>query len=308
MLSTEPLFVEGKVPVFRDHADPDQFWYLPPRVALARRDDNGRAVFSFISYRDPEGKGGGFLSFEVSLSLPKSLQQRIESRLKKDWSENPRLTLVPFTDGTVKAIALDAQSGPMDAKNDAQAPQTATTTDPASEARSGPAAGQEQSGSKLIHKVLGSAKPSLYGDNSAIFTLALDPVGVQVLETSIKGGQAILGVMYELQYLAMQPPLHVKIEADMQQVYDALSISLKGKYKVLKADISATLEKLRKTDALKIQRTDTEGTEASGKQLDDAMAFFTDIVTQQWFEAGLTPGSSKMTPAEAPDPVDPETP
>lgn len=274
MLTTEPLFVEGGVPVFKDHSDPNQFWYLPARVALARRDDNGRAIFSFISYRNPEGKGGGFLSFQVELGLSDAARSRILGMLSA-WSAKPRLAQVPFTEGTVKAIALDAQS----------------------------VEGGGTGSSGLVTQVLGTAKPALFGDNAAIFTLVLDPVGAQVVETSIKGGQALLGVMYELQYMAMQPPLNVKVEADMKKVYTFVSAAVKAQYRFIKADLAATLEKLRASKVIKITRTDTEGTEASGKELDAAMERFTNMLAQDWFNAELTPGTTKVTPANPESPT-----
>jgi len=63
------ITVDG-VTVFPDHADPNQFWYLPGPVSLAHRTD-GQAVFTLIKYKPAavEGgaKGGGFVMFATSL-------------------------------------------------------------------------------------------------------------------------------------------------------------------------------------------------------------------------------------------------
>ncbi|MFC7543688.1 hypothetical protein ACFQU2_35420 [Siccirubricoccus deserti] len=111
-LGTRTLTVDG-VTVFADHADPLQFWYLPAPVALARRPDNSGA-FTFIKYRPAAvaggAKGGGFAMFEVNLRLPPATEQRIRSQLAAlVRGGQPRLSAVPFDEGTVRCIALDLE-------------------------------------------------------------------------------------------------------------------------------------------------------------------------------------------------------
>ena len=54
-------------PPCTDHADPDQFWYLPAPVCLARRGADNEAAFTFIKYKpavvQAGVEGGGFLMF-----------------------------------------------------------------------------------------------------------------------------------------------------------------------------------------------------------------------------------------------------
>ena len=73
LLGSRSITVEG-ITVFPDHADPDQFWYLPGPVQLADRPD-GQKAFTFIQYRPAAvaggAKGGGFLTFQVDLKLDK---------------------------------------------------------------------------------------------------------------------------------------------------------------------------------------------------------------------------------------------
>jgi len=260
MLMTEPLFVELGVPVFADHADPALFWYLPARVSLAQR--NGYPVFSFIKYRDPLGQGGGLLSFEVNLGLSDKLRNRITDKL---GGKAPRLVQVPFVDGSVQCVTLDAGA---DASRSGAAP-------------------------RLVNQVLGAAHPSLQGDNSAIFTLALGPEGAEVAEAAMKGGASILGVIYQLDYTAMQPPLQVKVTAKMEQIYRFLGASVTAQYKFLRADLSAAIERMRADKNLIIERIDTVGTEASAKELDSAAKIFTDQLLRDWFTPLLIPGSPR---------------
>lgn len=273
MLNTEPLFVEDGVPVFADHADAHVFWYLPTHVGLAQRD--GQPVLSFIKYRDPEGRGGGLLSFQVDLGPSPSALARIEERLS-EFDSRPRLAPVPFIEGSVQCVTLDA--------------------------------GADSAGSgdmpRLVNQVLGTAHPSLQGTNSAIFTLSLGRDGAQVVEAALKGGQALLGVIYQLDYTAMQPPLQVKVTARMEQIYRFLGASVGAQYKFLRADLSAAIERMKAEKKLVIERIDTVGTPASTQELEAATLLFTDQLLKDWFTPLLVPGSPR-TPTSADTPGEP---
>lgn len=264
MLNTEPLFVEQGVPVFADHADANLYWYLPSRISLAQR--NGQPVFSFIKYRNQEGQGGGLLSFQVDLGVPPRLIAKIMDRLE---GSKPRLVPVPFVDGSVQCVTLDAGADPE---------------------RSGDAP-------RLVNQVLGAAKPSLQGDNSAIFTLSLSRDGAEVAESAMRGGVSLLGVIYQLDYTAMQPALKVKVTARMEQIYRFLGASVTAQYKFLRADLSAAIERMKAEKKLVIERTDTQGTEASGKELDAATKMFTDLLLKDWFTPLLVPGTPRTSMA-----------
>ena len=105
--------IEG-VTIFPDHADPNQFWYLPGPVQLARRRSDGRADLTFIKYRPATvgaARGGGFLMFSVNLRLDPIVERRILSKLSSVTRGRPQLAAAPFDEGTVKVVALDFQSG-----------------------------------------------------------------------------------------------------------------------------------------------------------------------------------------------------
>lgn len=71
-LGSETITVDG-VTVFSDHADPNQWWYLPAPVELAKRQADGRPAFTFIKWRpaavEAGAKGGGFAMLETCLRL-----------------------------------------------------------------------------------------------------------------------------------------------------------------------------------------------------------------------------------------------
>ena len=101
LLGSRTITVEG-ITVFPDHADPDQFWYLPGPVQLARRPDGDQA-FTFIKYKPAAvaggAKGGGFVMFQVDLRLEKDLERRITSSLRSIAKGRPRLSAPPFDEG-----------------------------------------------------------------------------------------------------------------------------------------------------------------------------------------------------------------
>ena len=73
LLNTARSITVDGVTVFPDHADPNQFWYLPGPVSLARR-PGGQPAFTFIQYQPAavagRSKGGGFVLLRLSPRLP----------------------------------------------------------------------------------------------------------------------------------------------------------------------------------------------------------------------------------------------
>jgi hypothetical protein len=110
-LDSRTLTIEG-VTVFRDHADPSQFWYLPGPVSLARREADQRAKFTFLKYKNRPGtarRGGGYLMIETELALDRDLERRVTERLASISRGRPKLAPVPFDEGTVACVALNLQ-------------------------------------------------------------------------------------------------------------------------------------------------------------------------------------------------------
>src|SRR5262249_17278239 len=109
--SNKTITVDG-VTVFPDHADANQFWYLPSEVTLARRSQDDRVSFTFIKFKPAAVaagvKGGGFLTFEVNVRLSPELERKILSRVSS-FSRRPKLAAVPFDEGTVQCVALNLQ-------------------------------------------------------------------------------------------------------------------------------------------------------------------------------------------------------
>jgi hypothetical protein len=174
LLSNERTITVDGVTVLPDHRDENQFWYLSAPVSLARRGPDQSPQFTLVIYKAAEVtgggvKGGGFLMFEAGLRLEKSTEQKILSRLSS-IAKKPRLTAVPFDEGTVQCIALNLQGG------------------------GGTGAGTPPEGSfNAVEHILGARVPSLHGDNSAAFQSSTEPGGSNNSARSLQTGRSAGG-------------------------------------------------------------------------------------------------------------------
>src|SRR5262245_30317389 len=112
LLGGKTFTVDG-ITVFSDHADPNQYWYLPAPVALEKRgDDPKEPQFTFIKFREvPTGssgasavKGGGYLAFTAALPLDPDEERTILAQVRHNFpdAQEPRLAPVPFDEGSVQ--------------------------------------------------------------------------------------------------------------------------------------------------------------------------------------------------------------
>ncbi len=269
-LGNKTITVEG-ITVFADHADPNQFWYLPGPVALARSGPDKKAAFSFIKYKPAAvaggAKGGGFLMFEVNLVLDPALEAKILSAVSSGVHGEPRLAAVPFDEGSVQAIALNLQGS----GGTVAAPAGAGTFN-------------------AVEKILGASVPSLFGENSAVFSLTLDQEGAIIVEKAFQEGLTPVGVIYNLKFTVLRPALDVEIKADFKRIYDQFSASLSGQYYFLKAGIDVGFENLVQSGAILINVINytSEGDKKDREKW--ALDFFKDKLLNDWFEPTLSPG------------------
>ena len=67
-------------------------------------------------------------------------------------------------------------------------------------------------------KAQSAAKPSLYGDNQATFSVQLDQYGATVLEAALKGDLAPIAVIYSPDFVALRPAFRVHLQVDWNRV------------------------------------------------------------------------------------------
>ncbi|MCY7279039.1 MAG: hypothetical protein LH702_36210, partial [Phormidesmis sp. CAN_BIN44] len=274
--------------VFADHADPNQFWYLPRPVKLARRGADKQVSFTFIKYKPAAvaagAKGGGFLMFDVDLQLEPKLEQRILSKLSAVAPDRPKLSAVSFDEGTVQCVALNLQGS------------------------SGTTASASLPGTfNAVEKVLGATVPSMDATNSATFSLTLSQEGAIILEQAFEQGTTPVGVVYDLKYTGMRPALDIKITADLKRVYNHFSASLSGQYYFFKLGIEAGFEKLVQDGAIKIEVVNYSSASDRAEKEKWALDFFKDNLLKDWFEPTLTPGEFAGGRAKLPDTSNPSS-
>jgi hypothetical protein len=263
LLSDVGLTIAG-ASVFPDHRDPLQFWYLPTNVHLAERD--GLPVFTLFKYRNRAGdnsaaRGGGFLTFEVNLRLTKDeegeILKQLRAMLKSRHIEGePRLAAVTFETGSVKCVALDLG----------------------------------------VEQIMGATSPSLYGTNTAMFSLTLNERQVTLFDAAFKdqsgGVISPIGVVFDLSFQALRPRLQFKATADISRVYQEFKVGVEGAIPLeglmLKGNIKAGLQKLIDDGAISVESTVFTADEAGEKLKQQALDYFTDTMITEFFTPVLT--------------------
>jgi hypothetical protein len=279
LLGDKMWMIKG-VSVFPDDANPNQFWYLPPKVGLVR--DKERVKFTLIKYRPAASsggaKGGGFLIFDVAVRIDPEDEKRIKRALPKGAGA-PELTAVPFEGGTVKCVALDLEGG------------------------GGTTATLAQGAFQAVEKISGATNPSLGGDNIATFSLKLSQEGAIILEKAFRDATTPIGVIYDLDYRAMRPNLNVEITANMSRVYDHFSASLRAQYALVSGGIDAGLEKLKEDKVLEINVKNYRDEEDRDEKEKWALEFFKAEMLDNFFTPTLNPDDMGKRMAQA-EPLD----
>ena len=187
------------ITVYRDNLNPLQYYYLPSdKVKIA---DNGRKIH-FVAYIDGEIKEGtdphftddmkrtgGFLTLEVELGPEQNEIDKLRETLSGQAGRDIMLTQVPFKDGAVRLIMFGSS-------------------------------GNEANGA-VDFSVAGSAKPSLMGKQTAVFSLRLGGMEAQVMWNLLKNGtQTQIGIVYDLDFLGLMPAYHLEITVDFKATED----------------------------------------------------------------------------------------
>jgi len=115
MISLEhPIGLLRGLMIYRDHAEPNLFYYVPERPRLAR--NNGVPELFFAKYRrditdnqsfeEGESLGGGLLSFTVDLGVDDSALQAIRGELADFADGDIRLVPIQFHSGSVRLSVM----------------------------------------------------------------------------------------------------------------------------------------------------------------------------------------------------------
>jgi hypothetical protein len=299
------LVIEG-VCVFSDHEDLLQFYYLPMMPKLTQIPDpaTGEKVpqIQVIKYRGAAGNGG-FLNFDCNIGVDKDKLDDIAQEIKSSMRlrETPRLGPVPLIDGTVRLLLFGAGSP------DPTPPRSGTTgtTTPSSTTSTTVTASPTGSptGPKFVTKIDQAAKPALYGDNQAAFSVALDQSGVTVLEQALKGEMSPIGIVYSLDYLGLRPAYNVSVDVKWDRVQHHLDEKFGTNFLGLfSSEIEKAVDELIESRDIEIN-VDTfvpEGEEDSGitGRRDKAVEEAREMITNAFFQSSLDPVKEQKDTAD----------
>lgn len=271
LLGSKTFTVDG-ITVFSDHADPNQFWYLPAPVGLETRDD-GEPQFTLITYRpavvQAGVKGGGYLMFTSSLPVDALKESQIRSQIATYFPDvsDPRVSVVPFDEGSVQCVALDLQG-------------SGGTVAPAG----------RDGAFVAVEKILGASVPSLMGNNDALFSLTVSQDAAGLFEQAFANQLQPVGVIYQLKYTGVRPALDVVITADLKKVYDGFSAGLSAQAYYVTVGIDAAFEKLVQDGAIQVKVVNLAPNDAENKEKEQwALQLFKDNLLNDWFKPSLSP-------------------
>ena len=277
MLFLQPPFqlIEGTA-VFADHANKRQFYYMPamPRLSVLRDPVAGVDVpqIQLLKFRGNAGNGG-FLTFEVNLGVDQDRLDAIVAELKRvnRLTEDPWLSPVTLENGSVRLLILGTESP----------------------ATPGAALGVSGKEPRFVTKIDHPAKPALYGDNQAIFSVELDQDGVQLVEASLRGELMPIGIVYSLDFYALRPAFTVKVTADWSRVQTRLDEQFNTNILFFSSDIDTAVDKLIE-DRVVVIDVDSflpEGEDAGAwvGRRDQAVNDFKDMVIHGFFQPSIDP-------------------
>jgi hypothetical protein len=272
------LELEG-VTLFRDYNSPNRYYYMPRAPHLSV--EAGQPMFQLLIYRrditdnpdfkDGDRPGGGFLTMTVDIGVPQSVVENVRRQLASRVSGPVDLVPVPFEDGTVRVTALGVSSG--------------NAADPA-------AAG---TGAHFVENIIGTARPSLYGDNRAVFSIETTHEGALLLKASLEdNGATQVGVVYDLSYSGLMPAYEVSITINFRQSYQYLRSRFNLSTLVFKEDLDSEFEKLMKEGHIVIQEVDylvaDNDPAKRAERAQKLTELAKELATWSFFRPGLTPG------------------
>jgi hypothetical protein len=279
LLFSSGTFTVDGITVFPDHADPNQYWYLPGPVGLESEADSTEPQFLLIMYAPDVAsagiQGAGFLNVTLALKVSDEAQSKIIGEIRSQFPNvsEPRLAPVPFDEGTVQIVALNLQgSGGATAAPGAQA---------------------------AVQGVLGASSPELFGNNDALFALTLGEEGATILEQAFQDGMTPVGGIYDLKFTGVLPALDVKITADMKRAYTSFSVNFGASAYIASAGIDATFETLRQDGVINVQVVSLSNDASTEQQEQWALNLFKDQIMSTWFAPSLSPTTEAAADASS---------
>lgn len=271
MLLLDDSIAIGPLTIYRDHASPATFHYMPGKVQVVT--ENGMPRAQLLRYRgsSPDGtiQGGGILSLDVQLSHDDAVLQDAQKQLATRFAIEPNLVPVLFDSGTARLSLLDFHPA-----------------DPAA-----------ATGSVFVEKVLGTTTPSLFGQQRAIFSAQLTPEGSTLIEKALRDGSAPVLIVYDLEFSGLMPARGVRAKVHYQMSYDYLRTRFQANTLYFKTDLDREAESLAKNGNIEIEDVDFQGLspEARARRTDELRTTLSQLMQGLFFRPSASPATSNVS-------------
>lgn len=283
LLDARSRIING-LSVFPDHADPEQWYFMPTAPHLTTRRDSALGLdipqFMLLGFRGDAGNGG-FLNFDCNVGASQAQIDDLAREIAnaENLRNTPRIAPIPLEGGTVRLMMLGKDSA-------APAP-TGTPATP--------------TGPQFVLKMDHSANPSLYGDNQAAFSVQLDQDGFTVMQQVLDGEILPIAVVYSLEFLGLRPAYNIRLKVDWDRVQKHMDESFSASILVFSTEIGKAVDELIDKRAIVLE-ADTfvaEGDDTKGiiDRRDAALAQVRSMITEAFFNVSLPP----WTPEKKPD-------
>lgn len=276
-----PYYFINGVSVFRDHADPLQYYYAlaQPRLRTTPDAATGKPVprIQLIKYRSLVAGKGGFLTFDVHLGLSDAEVDALASEIRRlgRLPRQPSVAPIQPLDGSVRLLIMGKDS--------------AATPPPA---RAGQPTPPEEP--RFVLKATHFAKPALFGDNGASFSVELDAEGAAIMEAALRGEVTPMVVVYSVDFAGLRPAFSVRLKIDWDRVQTALDETFGHESFFTTTEINTAVDKLVESQVITMEADnfvpDAGDTgKAVAARFEDARARVQEMITDAFFEASLPP-------------------
>jgi tetratricopeptide (TPR) repeat protein len=254
----------GRFVLYRDHADPHKYYYVPDAPRLATKRD-GTPEFTFIKYSKTDGTTkGGIIHFLVTWGFSGGELSSAESALRLKDPEAKIAGPVPFKEGTFKVVSATAGEGGI-----------------------------------FNRRIAGEGKAPIMPGQKAAVSIALTEEGASLLWESFKNPTSDISVMFDLKFSGVTPAFQAKLKVNWDKVYTQHDIKLhaEGTIKVVKvqADVRAILEELRQQGAIQL---DVVGENQDMQRMLDAV--YGHLITLMCDKVPMSPGEATSPAAKPP--------
>lgn len=276
-----PYYYINGISVFRDHANPLQYYYAlaQPRLRTTLDPATGKQVprIQLIKYRSLVAGKGGFLTFDVHLGLSDAEVSDLASEIRRlgRLPRQPSVAPIQPLDGSVRLLIMGKDSSATPAPRPGQ-----------------PAAAPEAP--RFVLKATHFAKPALFGDNGASFSVELDAEGTAIMEAALKGEITPMVVVYSVDFAGLRPAFSVRLKINWDRVQTAMDETFGHESLFTTTEINNAVDKLVENQVIVMEADnfvpDVGDTGKSvAARFDDARNRVQEMITDAFFEASLPP-------------------